>query len=657
MMRPFAAFLLLIAGLTVSAAPWQTHGPDGGRVLKIAAAPTDARVQYVASTDGMFRSSDGGATWSEVSGPIAEATTFAIDPKDADVVIVAGGVNGREIHRTEDGGATWTRVGAGLPPDLRTVSVLIDPRDSNTVYLSSRCREFFIAIPQQILDNAGVFKSIDGGVTFFRAMNGMVGFQRCPVALSLDPTQPGVLYSSPQFADSFYSRSVDGAETWQTVQWPVPGRASVVDSRHPGRLFGIGQGAHLLTSTDSGGTWSRIEFTIDPYGTLFNMTSIELDPARGHLFVGDSQSGLFRSEDDEVLLEEVGGRGREPVHTMLFAPTEDTLTIGTPSGLYRSTTFPWDDWTMVPVGVRSLEIRVMAASLKDPKRVYAASMNRVYASSDGGRTWSFLGNPLVDLVTSLAVDAGETVYADSEGTLYRLPAGASEWQQVPFERGFFIRPGPVADPNIPGRLCVGSLNQILCTRDSGATWTSIRHPLDTSLDRLILDPDDANTFYGVSRAAFHKSTDGGQTWATMGSFVPDRGEAVPTWPELVLSRSEPGTLYAITHIDNSSTTFHRSTDRGETWTEASRLPLWAYALVAVPAKARVLYVLSLTSPSSHVVLRSVNGGVTWTPFGEGLPAGPFAAMAANSNGTILHLATERGMWERSVDSRRRAVRH
>ncbi len=127
---------------------------------------------------GMFKSSDGGGTWSQVIDPsdfpnARNITRIIVDPDDADVVLATGqstifaGGNTSGVFKSTDGGSTWTEVFtiSGFLEDLDS-----DPTDFNTMYAS--------------LNGNRVFKSTDGGITWEEKSRGLNSGQRIELAVS-----------------------------------------------------------------------------------------------------------------------------------------------------------------------------------------------------------------------------------------------------------------------------------------------------------------------------------------------------------------------------------------------------------------------------------------------------------------------------------------
>jgi photosystem II stability/assembly factor-like uncharacterized protein len=126
---------------------------------------------------GLYRSVDGGATWTQpLTGFVSSIT---VDPRNPDIVYVAGQTTG--VLRSTDGGVTFKEINTGLTT-LRTsrgAGVVIDPRTSATLYVAT--------------EGGGVFKSIDGGESWRPVNQGLSNLT--VFALAIDPQDPGVLYA------------------------------------------------------------------------------------------------------------------------------------------------------------------------------------------------------------------------------------------------------------------------------------------------------------------------------------------------------------------------------------------------------------------------------------------------------------------------------
>ena len=144
-------------------------------------------------TTDVFKSTDGGATWSRgVSPGDGFSTVLVIDPITT-TTLYAGGVNG--VAKTTDGGLNWTLMNSGLlPTDVSALAV--DPANPATVYAGTH--------------NSGVFKSIDGGASWLDINAGLDNGRI--VGVVIDPFAPSTLYAGT-FGAGVY-KTIDGGTTW-----------------------------------------------------------------------------------------------------------------------------------------------------------------------------------------------------------------------------------------------------------------------------------------------------------------------------------------------------------------------------------------------------------------------------------------------------------
>lgn len=651
-MMPRRLVLALVLSLslgTLHATQWRSSGPDGGAVRILAAAPSDARVLYFTSGSVLFRSSDLGSTWDALTAPFHQIAAFAIDPHDPQTVLVA--VSSGAVYKTRDGGATWAALAAAPSAPTFVSSIVIDPRDGNVVYLSRDCGPYL----EPFFDVAGVFKSVDGGMTFSPAMNGMQAFQRCARGLALDPINPDRIYAIPQYTDNGYARSDNGAQSWTKAATMLPA-AVVADPRDSQKRYGSADGA-FLTSSDAGLTWfSQSTTALETGGPLpfGSAAALTVDERSGRLFLAGRQ-GVYRSGDGGRTVLALNGPARENTNALVFDEATGVLVIGTETGVYRSDAFPWNDWKRLPTGDSSLRMRDVAASRIDPNTMYAASDRRVHVTRDGGRTWSVLGGPLpsagLDAPTllSIAVDVADNVYAvgllPTRNAIYKLAAGTQQWIELTPPLSRFGR--AIADPGTAGVVyfIVGNGPAFLATRDGGATWNFHFTPTHDA-SSLAIDPRDGAVFYAGTASSLFKSFDGGHTWIDV---LPDHMIL-----DVQISPADPNTVYAIEReFGARNSRIHVSRDAGTTWT--SHFAMGEIVSLALdPRDPRTI----VTSLQSGAIDRSSDEGVRWQSITGNLPvtSDEDVRLAFSLDGSVLHATTRtRGMWELGELARRRAV--
>ena len=155
-------------------------GLRGQSIRAFAQAPSDPRMLYAGSLDGVFRSNDGGASWTLISPPdskeIHEIESLAVDPGDPNV-IYAG--TWHLPWKTEDGGKNWKNIKQGVIEDSDVFSIIVDPAKPSSVFLSA-C--------------SGIYKSENGGELFNR-IQGIPADARRTRVLMQDPNHPEVVYA------------------------------------------------------------------------------------------------------------------------------------------------------------------------------------------------------------------------------------------------------------------------------------------------------------------------------------------------------------------------------------------------------------------------------------------------------------------------------
>lgn len=133
---------------------------DGNPILVLAAAEQNGDVVYLATAPFsgrgcVHRSLDGGATFVDVTGTLPDRYPgdLAVDPTDeATVYLTLSGFGSSHVFRSTDHGATWTDLDGGVLPDVPTSAVVVDPRYPDHVYVGS---------------DLGVFVTADGGTHWF----------------------------------------------------------------------------------------------------------------------------------------------------------------------------------------------------------------------------------------------------------------------------------------------------------------------------------------------------------------------------------------------------------------------------------------------------------------------------------------------------------
>jgi len=259
---------------TNQGASWlpSSTGINASLVEKLAVDPHRPGVLYAAldGTGTLHKSVDAGASWSLVTG-ISGVRALALDPKTPSLLYAAtdGG-----IVRSQDGGSTWVRINTA---ETTGREIAVDPQTPATLYLAS---------------SEGVRKSVDGGITWNAAGPDVPGFP--PSVLVIAPSEPQTVFAG-DFQSGLY-KSSDGGATWTAIGGDLPNRfvnSLTVDPVDADVVYAsVSSFGGLYKSTDGGATWF-------PSGAVpAQVDEVTVDPfQRSRLYASSSRKGIFRSTD------------------------------------------------------------------------------------------------------------------------------------------------------------------------------------------------------------------------------------------------------------------------------------------------------------------------------------------------------------------------
>jgi photosystem II stability/assembly factor-like uncharacterized protein len=198
--------------------------------------------------DGVYKSQDGGKSWKNVGLNASEHIgKILIDPRDSNVVYVAaqgplwtaGGDRG--LYKTTDGGRTWTAV-LTISENTGVTDVVMDPRDPDVLIAAAYQRRRHVFTLVDGGPESGLHKSQDGGATWRRLTTGLPKEQMGRIGLALAPSTPDTVYALVETAAANKAggcfRSSDRGETWEKRSDYNPGgpcttRSSVSIPRTP----------------------------------------------------------------------------------------------------------------------------------------------------------------------------------------------------------------------------------------------------------------------------------------------------------------------------------------------------------------------------------------------------------------------------------------
>ena len=256
---------------------WREIGPyRGGRTRALAGVPSQPNVFYIAQVNGgVWKSTDYGQTWNPIfdSADTGSVGSIAVAPSDPKVIYVGSGEGlqrpdlsvGDGIYKSTDAGRTWVHL--GLRDGQQIPKIVVDPRDPNRLFVA------VLGHPYGPNTERGLFLSTDGGQTFEKVLYKDQNTGANDVAL--DPSNPDIVYTSfwearqGPWENAAWSgtnggifKSVDGGKNWQPLKGGLPtGADGVVQANlaispsTPSRIYAAiatGRSTAIYRSDDAG---------------------------------------------------------------------------------------------------------------------------------------------------------------------------------------------------------------------------------------------------------------------------------------------------------------------------------------------------------------------------------------------------------------------
>lgn len=508
------------------------------RISELAADPFDPSTLFAGSNEhsGLFRTVDGGASWSVVGSFRDDVRAIAANPVIPGTFYVS--LNQRlGFYRSVDRGETWTRIAEDVlapspdnPSRHPTISYLAASGSHPlTVYAAS---------------SKYVFASWDGGNAWAR----LVGADDLTqgsyfTGVAVHPYESATVLVSTELHGIYQSN--DGGATWRQVgdgldcePWE-----SNVSHKRPTVLAVLISAARFVAGTRGHGVYTRLldggTWTAANVGLLAtSASSLAVDPGnRHHVITTISGLGVYRSVDGAATwrpandgidhpcgpLDFIVSYGPIPycrsMGDIVWASREGPVLAASECGVYSSVNRGMS-WEELPTPSWA---GPMAAGPEDGNVVYAVmggNQRSVDRSADGGESWSDCGEVAAEepRIFSLAVspDDPDTVLLGTHLGVYRSDDGCAGWQGPAPQFDGACSGSPADDitaiafaPQPAGRAFAGSRCGALRSSDGGATWTG------SGLDDLEVTAfafAGSTVFAGTDSDGVWRSSDGGDTW-------------------------------------------------------------------------------------------------------------------------------------------------
>lgn len=354
---------------------WRAIGPAtaGGRVTSVAGSASDPKLYYVgAAGGGVWRSANSGQTWDPVfeKQGVGAIGAVTIDPTDNNTVWAGTGESnprndvsyGDGVYKSTDGGDTWTNV--GLKATRYVSRILVDPRNHNHVIVG--------ALGDVFADNSerGVYVTDDGGKTWKQTLS--VGPESGASDLAMDAQNPSVVYAgiwkfqrkpwtftSGGAEDGIY-KSTDGGATWTKLEGhglpasPVGRIGLAVAPSNGNRVYALIESNEgvLWRSDDAGANWTMMSKDTRVDARPFYFSHVEVDPKNPDRVYGISFQVML-SKDGGKTFKSIADDVHSDFHAIWIAPNDPKRIILGEDGGYVLTLDGGDNWFFsmnLPIG-------------------------------------------------------------------------------------------------------------------------------------------------------------------------------------------------------------------------------------------------------------------------------------------------------------------
>ena len=333
----------------------------GGRIADIDVHPEKPRTWYIAVGSGnVWKTTNAGVTFTPIfdDKPSYSIGDVAIDPSNPDVVWVGTGENvsgrhvawGDGVYVSRNGGASWDH--AGLEESEHIGKILIDPRDSNRIFVAAEGPLWSEG------GERGLYRSTDGGQSWeaVLAIDENTGI----TDVEFHPENPDVLYAASYERrrhvwallaggpNSGIHKSTDGGTTWRRIEAGLPTGADIgkiglaVTPADPNRVFATleGEGANrgFYISFDQGESFERrSSYTSGGTGPHYYQ-ELEANPKDPDtVYQMDVWLNVTRDGGHSFRELETGWGKHSDNHAMWIDPSDPNhMLVGSDGGLYET---------------------------------------------------------------------------------------------------------------------------------------------------------------------------------------------------------------------------------------------------------------------------------------------------------------------------------
>ena len=634
-----------------------------GSVGAVAVAESDPNVVYVGMGehaprgvmtsygDGVYRSNDAGKTWKHLGLDLTRhIANVVIHPTNPELVYVAaqGALNGpskeRGIYKSDDGGKTWKNV-LYVDENSGCSDLNMDPNNPRILYAAMWDHRRLPWAVQSGGKGSGLYKSIDGGETWFKIQNGLpkeLGKMGISVSKANSDKVYALVESDTEKEQGGLFVSEDAGENWNRVSKDhrLISRAwyyieVFADPVEENTVYVLG--AAGLKSADGGKTWTNLSGTHGDYHQLW----------------------INKSDNQNMLIANDGGaavtfNGGKVWSSQNNQPTAQFYRINVdnlfPYNIYAGQ----QDNTSVKIASRNTS----GGNIGERQWSYSAGGESAFLGFDPNNPRYVMGGSYQGTIELLDTQTGEGVGVMIHPVQYQ----ALQPKDMKYR---FNWNAPILYSKHEKGVYYHAGNHLFKTKDMGKSWEVISPDLTTHdttkmgisgfpytnegaggenycTITYVMESDKENgvIYTGSDDGLVHVTRDGGKNWINI--TPKDLGEAVVNAIEV--SPHDPATVYVAAHkykLNDFTPFAYKSNDYGKTWTKiVSGIPYGACVRVVREDDKRKGLLYAGTETGLYI---SYDDGASWTNFQRNLPVTPITDLKVHQNNLIA--ATQgRSFW-------------
>lgn len=667
---------------------WNNLGPtnQGGRTRQLLIDPSNANIMYAAAVGGgVWKSTDGGGNWNQLTDlvlPNIAVSSLAMDPSNPQVLYAGTGegffnsdaIAGAGMFKTIDGGATWspltaTTAGGVRAADFRFVTqIAVSARYPQRIYATTR---------------TGLFRSNDGGTSWTRLIDGSSVNGCMDVVIQQKRAVGYVFAACGTFANSAIHRALDGPSTAFTQVFTTTGMGrtslaiapsnesyvyALASSNGPGPYANGMLGVYRSTTNGATGSWTTQVSNTSP--TKLN-TLLLTNPVYAYSeCVGTASAGLYNQGwyDNVIAVDPVNPE-------VVWAGGVDMMRSDDGGRTWGIASYWWFDIGDANYAHADKHVIRFHPGYDgvNNKKMFLATDGGIFRTDDatgavgktianvcgivpaGMVTWTELNNnyATTQFYHGAVYPNGNTYIGGMQdnGT-WRGTTASTQWTKLLGGDGGYAAVDTKGDLNPANDVLFGEFTGLSIQRstDGGATFSDAVNGITESASGfLFIAPfamnEAARNQLWTGGFYIWRTLDQGTSWQRASGLTPGNGSvaAIAASPQdgnrVIVGMSDGYIAFTTTGLTSGATT---------AWAFTRPRTVFVSAIAFDPNNVNVAYATYATF-SGNSVYKTVNGGASWTPMpGTGantLPQVPATAVVVDpADGNRVYVGTDIGVF-------------